>query len=85
MRDEEKSREKGTKEKETQGKTNEGNGRDETRRGWWRGECLKNVEARDGRERSKDREEARVARGVGFRRRYFHRDLDLGLDGPQTV
>lgn len=26
----------------------------------------------------------RVARG-GFRRRYFHEDLDLGLDGPQTI
>lgn len=34
-------------------------------------------------EKTKDREESRV---VGsFRRRYFHGDLDLRLDGPQTI
>jgi len=25
------------------------------------------------------------SRGGGSRRRYFHGDLDLGLDGPQTL
>jgi len=35
-------------------------------------------------ERTKGREE--LGRAVGdFRRRYFHRDLDLRLDGPQTI
>lgn len=34
-------------------------------------------------EKTKDREESGVA--GSFRRRYFHRDLDLGLDGPQTI
>lgn len=34
-------------------------------------------------ERTKDREEPGVA--GNFRRRYFHGDLDLRLDGPQTI
>lgn len=35
-------------------------------------------------EKTKDREEPGVAAG-SFRRRYFHGDLDLRLDGPQTI
>lgn len=35
-------------------------------------------------EKTKDREELGVAAG-SFRRRYFHGDLDLRLDGPQTI
>lgn len=34
-------------------------------------------------EKTKDREEPGVA--GSFRRRYFHGDLDLRLDGPQTI
>lgn len=51
--------------------------RDEQDERGWRSECLKNVGENDRRDEG-------GARG-GFRRRYFHEDLDRGLDGPQTI
>lgn len=46
-------------------------------------EFLKSIEGRGMVERTKDREKPGVA--GNFRRRYFHGDLDLRLDGPQTI
>lgn len=71
-------KEEGKKKKTRAGRTT---GRDAGRDGY-SSECLKSVEA--GRW-LKERKVVKRAWPGGFRRRYFHRDLDLRLDEPQTI